>query len=63
MQTEEAKQQYRYRGAIAERINADARTHRTLGQILVRGLVKVQACVLWVALAHNLRQAMELVPH
>jgi transposase len=63
MQTEEAKQQYRYRGAIAERLNADARTHRTLGQILVRGLVKVQACVLWVALAHNLRQAMELVPH
>jgi transposase len=63
MQTEEAKQQYRYRGAIAERINADARTHRTLGQILVRGLVKVQACVLWVALAHNLRHAMELVSH
>ena len=63
MQTEEAKQQYRYRGAIAERINADARTHRTLGQILVRGLVNVQACVLWVALAHNLRQAMALVPH
>jgi transposase len=63
MQTDEAKQQYRYRGAIAERINADARAHRTLGHILVRGLLKVQSCVLWIALAHNLRQAMELVPH
>jgi transposase len=62
MQTEEAKQQYRYRGAIAERVNADARTHRTLGHILVRGLAKVHAWVLWVALAHNLRQAMELGP-
>jgi len=62
MQTEEAKQQYRYRGAIAERLNADARTHRTLGHILVRGLVKVQSWVLWVALAHNLRQAMDLGP-
>ena len=63
MQTDEAKQQYRYRGAIAERINADARTHRTLGRILVRGLPKVQAWVLWVALAHNLLRSMELVPH
>jgi len=63
MQTDEAKQQYRYRGAIAERVNADARTHRTLGRFLVRGLPKVQACVLWVALAQNLMRSMELVPH
>ena len=63
MQTDEAKQQYRYRGAIAERINADARTHRTVGRFLVRGLPKVQACVLWVALAQNLMRSMELVPH
>ena len=63
MQTDEAKQQYRYRGAIAERINADARTHRTLGRVLVRGLPKVQAFVLWVALAHNLMRSMDLVPH
>ena len=60
MQTDEAKQQYRFRGAIAERINADVRTHRTLGHILVRGLTKVHAWVLWIALAHNLRQAMDL---
>ena len=63
MQTDEAKQQYRYRGAIAERINADARTHRTLGRFLVRGLPKVKAWVLWIALAHNLRQAMDLGRH
>ncbi len=63
MQTDEAKQEYRHRGAIAERINADARTHRTLGRFAVRGLAKVQACVLWVALAHNLTRSMELVPH
>ena len=43
MQTDEAKQQYRYRGAIAERVNADARTHRTLNHILVRGLIKVHS--------------------
>ena len=63
MQTDEAKQQYRFRGAIAERVNADTRTHRTLGRILVRGLTKVQTWVLWVALAHNLTRAMDVVPH
>ena len=63
MQTDEAKQEYRVRGAIAERINADARTHRTLGRFLVRGLPKVQACALWVALAHNLTRATDLVFH
>jgi transposase len=63
MQTDRAKQQYRIRGAIAERINADTRTHRTLGRILVRGLSKVQTWTLWVALAHNLTRTMDLVPH
>jgi transposase len=63
MQTADAKRQYRWRGAIAERINADARTHRTLGRVLVRGVAKVQSWVLWVALAHNMVRAMEIVPH
>lgn len=63
MQTAEAKQEYRLRGASAERINADVRTHRTLGRIVVRGLAKVRACALWVALAHNMTRAMELIPH
>jgi len=63
MQTDDAKQQYRQRGAIAERIHADARTHRTLGRVLVRGCQKVRSWVLWVALAHNLVRTMEIVPH
>lgn len=63
MQSDEAKQQYRQRGAIAERINADVRTHRTLGRLLVRGLSKVHSCALWAALAHNAMRAMEIVPH
>jgi transposase len=63
MQTDEAKQQYRHRGAIAERINADARTHRTLGRLLVRGLPKVHTWVLWFVLAHNLMRSLEVVPH
>lgn len=63
MQTEEAKREYRWRGAIAERINADVRTHRTLGRLLVRGLPKVHSWVLWVALAHNAVRAMEILPH
>jgi transposase len=63
MQTDDAKQQYRLRGAIAERVNADARTHRTLNNVLVRGLPKVHAWVLWVALAHNLVRTMGIVPH
>jgi transposase len=63
MQTDAAKQQYRQRGAVAERINADVRTHRTLGRLLVRGQPKVLSCVLWVALAHNMMRTMEIVPH
>jgi transposase len=63
MQTDAAKEVYRQRGAIAERINADVRTHRTLGRVLVRGQAKVLSCVLWVALAHNLVKTMEIVPH
>lgn len=63
MQTDAAKQEYRSRGAIAERINADARTHRGLGRLLVRGVRKVHSCALWVALAHNVMRAMGIVPH
>lgn len=63
MPTEEAKAQYRWRGAIAERIHADVRTHRTLNRIVVRGLANVQTCALWIALAHNMMRAQEIVPH
>jgi hypothetical protein len=63
MDTDAAKHEYRARGAIAERINADFRTHRTLGRVLVRGRHKVQCWVLWLALAHNAVRAMGIVPH
>jgi transposase len=63
MQTDEAKALYRWRGAIAERINADVRTHRTLSHLLVRGLTKVHTWALWVALAHNVMRAQGIVPH
>jgi transposase len=63
MQTDEAKSQYRLRGAIAERLHADVRTHRSLRQLLVRGLPKIHTCVLWVALAHNAMRTMGIVPH
>jgi transposase len=63
MASEEAHAIYRGRGSVAERINADARTHRTLVRIAVRGLQKVHTWVLWIALAHNMMRAMTIIPH
>jgi transposase len=63
MATAEGKTQYKVRAGTAERINADARTHRALGLIPVRGLQKVQTWALWTALAINLLRVMEIVPH
>lgn len=63
MTTPEAQQIYRARGATAEWINADARTHRTLTAIPVRGLRKVHTWALWIALAHNMIRMLEIVPH
>jgi len=63
MATDEAKTIYKARAATAEWVNADTRTHRTLGPLLVRGLVKVHTWVLWVALAHNMMRALGIVPH
>jgi transposase len=63
MATAEAKAVYKARAATAEWVNADTRTHRTLGPLLVRGLAKVHTWVLWVALAHNMMRALGIVPH
>ena len=63
MATDDAKRIYKARAATAEWVNADARTHRTLDRLLVRGLRKVYTWALWVALAHNLMRTMGLVPH
>jgi transposase len=59
MATDEAKAIYRERAATAECVNALAR-NRGLQRFLVRGLRKVQAVVLWFALAHNLMRAVAL---
>lgn len=53
MKTEEAKAISKHRPASVECTNADAR-NRGFYQILVRGLKKIRAVVLWFALAHNL---------
>jgi transposase len=59
MGTEEAKEIYKDRAATAECVNALAR-RRGLVQLVVRGLAKVRAVVLWMALAHNVRRMAAL---
>jgi transposase len=63
MATADAKAIYKARAATAEWINADARTHRTLGPLRVRGLTNVHTWVLWIAVAHNMMRTMGIVPH
>lgn len=63
MGTPEAQQIYKARAATAEWVNADARTHRTLTAIPVRGLKKVHTWTLWIALAHNMLRTLTIVPH
>ena len=63
MGTEAAQASYRARAATAEWVHADARIHRTLTQLGLRGLHKVHTWALWAALAHNMIRAMGIVPH
>jgi hypothetical protein len=63
MGTPDAQQLYKQRAATAEWINADARTHRTLTAIPLRGLAKVHTWALWIAVAHNMIRTLEIVPH
>jgi transposase len=50
---------YRQRGATSECVNAQAR-NRGLRQVLVRGLERTRAVVLWFALAHNVLASARL---
>ncbi len=59
MVTEEAKEKYKQRAATVEWANALLR-HRGLYRLLVRGMKKARAVLLWFVLAHNLMQAMNL---
>ncbi len=63
MASEAGQQVYKTRGATAEWVNADGRTHRVLNRIPLRGSTKVLTWALWIALAQNLMRTMELVPH
>ena len=59
MKTEEAKEIHKQRASTAECVNAQAR-NRGLLRFLVRGLEKVKAVALWLAVAHNLACGIRL---
>lgn len=59
MQTEAAQEKYKQRAATVEWANALAR-NRGLYRLLVRGVHKARAVLLWYALAHNLLQSLNL---
>ena len=61
MQTKEAKETYKLRAATAEWANAQLRRHGLL-PFTVRGLGKVTAVVLLVAVVHNILRALALTP-
>jgi transposase len=54
MNTPEAREQYGVRASTCETVNADIKTHRGVGRLLVRGTKKVLNVALWSALAYNL---------
>jgi transposase len=54
MGTAAAQTIYKERAATSELVNADLKTFRGLGRLLVRGLAKARCVVLWAALAYNL---------
>lgn len=53
MSTPGAKAVYRRRASMCETANADLKTHRNLGRLLVRGSMKVLCVATWAALAYN----------
>ena len=54
MGTPAAKELYKQRASTVETVNAECKTYRGLGPILVRGMNKVRCIALWSALAYNL---------
>lgn len=59
MGTPEAKEIYKQRASSVECVNAQAR-NRGLHRLLVRGLRKARAVLLWFAIAHNLVRSLSL---
>lgn len=60
METDEAKQIYRQRGAVAEFPNAWIKDKIGLRQFRLRGLIKVGMEVLWACLTYNIKQWIRL---
>jgi hypothetical protein len=60
METQEAKQIYRQRGAVAEFPNAWIKEKIGLRQFRLRGLIKVGMELLWACLAYNIQQWIRL---
>ena len=61
MSTDESKEIYKHRAAVAECVNAQAR-NRGLVLLPVRGQAKVKCIALWFVLAHNLMRMAKLAP-
>ncbi|HXU20733.1 MAG TPA: IS1182 family transposase [Verrucomicrobiae bacterium] len=53
MGSEAGQEIYKQRASTSETVNADVRTHRGMGRMLVRGLKKARCVALWCALAYN----------
>ena len=60
MGTDEAKKIYKQRAATAETVNADAKTHRGLDKLPVRGLDKVLGSASLFALTYNILRLITL---
>jgi transposase len=62
MGSQEGKEIYKQRAATSETVNADAKAHRGMTRLSVRGLDKARCVALWFALAYNLSHfAKELI--
>ena len=53
MKTDEAKEIYKQRAAVAETVNADLKSHRGLDRITVRGVERVNSVFLLAVVAYN----------
>ncbi len=60
MGTDEAKQMYKQRAATAETVNADAKAHRGLDRLRVRGLDKVLGCACLFAVTYDILRLITL---
>ena len=60
MGTDEAKTIYRQRGATAETVNADAKAHRGMDKVTIRGRDRVLGSAYLFALTYNILRVITL---